>query len=163
FGGSRWVRTWIGVRLATRLLEAFAKRRIISRPIRGEARMADQGDWRDKRRTEDMAAETEEPEAATRARAEDDAATRARQDETEAGLRAADRALEDGEARLRLTRSQLRQREQELERTSDLTREVAEGAADLRAQTSEIAEAARRRPGRNSGVTPPDNSTRENS
>ena len=98
--------------------------------------MADQGNWRDKRRTEDMAAETEEPEAATRARTEDDAATRARQDETEAGLRAADRALEDGEARLRLTSSQLRQREQEL---------------------------ARRKPGRNSGVTPPDNSTRENS
>jgi len=104
--------------------------------------MADKADPRATRRP-DAAAETEEPEAATRARAEDDAATRARQAETEADLRAADRILEDGEARLRQTRSELRQREEELERTSDLTREVVEGAADLRAQTAEIAKIAR--------------------
>jgi len=96
--------------------------------------MADKADPRATRRP-DAAAETEEPEAATRARAEDDAATRARQAETEADLRAADRILEDGEARLRQTRSELRQREEELERTSDLTREVVEGAAVLAPQT----------------------------
>lgn len=100
--------------------------------------MADQSERQDGRTPEELAAGTEEPEAATRARAEDDAATRARQDEAEAGLRAADRALDDGEARLRETRTELRQREQELERTGDLTREVAEGAANLQAQTAQI-------------------------
>jgi hypothetical protein len=109
-----------------------------------ESLVANPNDWRETRTPEQAAAETEEPESATRARAEDDAATRARQAEAEAGLRAADRALEDGEARLRRTRDELRLREQELERTSDLTREVARNAANLLEQTEQIADATRR-------------------
>jgi chromosome segregation ATPase len=108
--------------------------------------VANPNDWRETRTPEQAAAETEEPESATRVRAEDDAATRARQAEAEAGLRAADRALEDGEARLRRTRDELRLREQELERTSDLTREVARNAADLLEQTEQIADLTRRAP-----------------
>ena len=106
--------------------------------------MAKPNDWRERRTPEQAASETEEPEAAARVRAEDDAETRARQAETEAGLRAADRALEDGGARLRTTREELRRREEELERTSDLTREVAQDAADLLHETRQIAEHARR-------------------
>ena len=106
--------------------------------------MANPNDWRETRTPEQAAAETQEPEAAARVRAEDDAETRARQAEAEAGLRAADRALEDGEARLRRTREELRLREQELERTSDLTREVAQNAADLLQQTEQITDRARR-------------------
>src|SRR5256885_16878905 len=106
--------------------------------------MAKPNDWREKRSPEEAAAETEEPEEAARVRAQDDAATRARQDEAEAGLRAADRALEDGGERLRATRAELRRREEELERTSDLTREVAQNASDLRARTAQIVEEARR-------------------
>lgn len=105
--------------------------------------MANPKDWRETRSPEEAAAETEEPEAATRVRAEDDAETRARQAQAEAGLRAADRALEDGEERLRRTREELRRREQELERTSDLTREVAQNAANLLQQTEQIADRAR--------------------
>jgi methyl-accepting chemotaxis protein len=78
-------------------------------------------------------------------RAEDDAQTRARQREAEEGLREADRALEDGGERLRATRAALGERERELERTGDLTREVAQSAAELRAKTAQIAEAARRK------------------
>jgi hypothetical protein len=107
---------------------------------------SDQPDNQESRAAGDAAADTEEPEAAKRARVRDDAETRARQDEAEASLRQVDRTLEDGEARLRLTGSELRRREEELEQTSDLTRQVAKGAADLRAQTAEIAEAARRVP-----------------
>lgn len=106
--------------------------------------MTNPNDWRETRTPEEAAAETQEPAAAARVRAEDDAETRARQAETEAGLRAADRALEDGEARLRRTREELRRREQELERTSDLTREVARNAANLLQQTEQIADRARR-------------------
>jgi len=105
--------------------------------------MANPNDWRETRTPEEAAAETEEPEAAARVRAEDDAETRARQAEAEAGLRAADRALEDGEVRLKRTREELRRREQDLERTSDLTREVAENAASLLQQTEQIADRAR--------------------
>jgi hypothetical protein len=54
--------------------------------------------------------------------------------------------LEDGGARLRTTREELRRREQELERTSDLTREVAQDAADLLHETRQIADHARRTP-----------------
>jgi hypothetical protein len=103
-------------------------------------------DRRDMRSAEEAAAETEEPEEATRLRAEDDAETRARQNAAEAGLKAADRALESGEARLRQTRAELHQREKELERTSDLTKEVARNAADLQTQTSQISEVAHRVP-----------------
>jgi hypothetical protein len=106
--------------------------------------MANPNDWRETRTPEQAAAETEEPEAAARVRAEDDAETRARQAEAEAGLRAADRALEDGEARLRTTREELRRREEELKRTSSLTREVARNAADLLHETEQIADHARR-------------------
>jgi hypothetical protein len=108
--------------------------------------MADRKDWRKTQSAEDAASDIEEPIEATRARAEDDAVTRARQEQTEAGLREADRTLEDGGARLRQTRDELRERERELERTGDLTREVAENAADLRAQTEQIVEKARRPP-----------------
>jgi hypothetical protein len=101
-------------------------------------------DWRETRSPEEAAAQTEEPEEAARVRAQDDAATRARQQEAEAGLRAADRALADGEVRLRETRADLQQREQELERTSGLTREVAQNAAELREQTAQIVEETRR-------------------
>ena len=110
--------------------------------------MAKSNEWREKRSAEEAAAETEEPAAAARARAEDDAATRAKQDKAEAGLREADRALEAGGARLRHTRAELERREEELERTSDLTREVAQNAVDLRAQTAEIAEETHRMPSR---------------
>jgi hypothetical protein len=103
-------------------------------------------DWRGARSPEEAAAETEEPAEATRLRAEDDAETRARQDDAEAGLKAADRVLEDGEARLRQMRDALHQREEELERSGDLTKEVARNAVDLRAQTSQIVEEARRMP-----------------
>jgi hypothetical protein len=106
--------------------------------------MAKLGDQRHRQSPEEAAAETEEPAEATRVRAEDDAETRARQDEAEAGLRAADRTLEDGGARLRLTKAALRERERELARTSEITREVAENAADLRAQTEQIVQEARR-------------------
>src|SRR5579872_2353690 len=108
--------------------------------------MTNPGDWRETRSPEEAAAETEEPEEASRVRAEDDAETRARQEETAAGLREADRALADGGQRLRATRVALNERERELARTSDLTREVAESAAELRAQTAQIAEEARRKP-----------------
>jgi hypothetical protein len=111
-------------------------------------------DWRETRSPEEAAAETEEPEEAARVRAEDDAETRARQDAAEAGLKAADRALEDGEARLRQTRADLHEREEELERTRDLTKEVARTAADLRVQTSQIFEEARRVP-KPADQTPP--------
>jgi hypothetical protein len=114
--------------------------------------MAKPDDWREAR---EAAADTEEPEAAARVRAEDDAATRARQDEAEAGLRAADRALEDGGERLRQTRAELQQRGKELERTSNLTREVAQNAADLREQTAQIVEEARRTPRRADPDAPP--------
>lgn len=63
-------------------------------------------------------------------------------------MRAADRALEAGEKRLRQTRADLQEREQELERTGDLTKEVARKAEDLREQTSQIFEEARRVPKR---------------
>jgi len=105
--------------------------------------MAKSGDWRDTQSPEEAAAETEEPEEAARVRAEDDAETRARQDEAEAGLRDADRTLEDGGARLRLTKAALRERERELARTGKITREVAENAADLREQTAQIVQKAR--------------------
>lgn len=107
--------------------------------------MSNPGDWRETRSPEEAAAETEEPEEAARVRAEDDAETRARQQEAEAGLREADRVLEDGGQRLRATRAALNERERELERTSDLTREVARSAAELRAQTAQIAEQTRRK------------------
>jgi hypothetical protein len=116
-------------------------------------------DWREARSPEEAAAETEEPEEAARLRSEDDAETRARQDAAEAGLRAADRALEDGEERLRQTRADLHQRERELEVTGDLTREVARKAEDLREQTSQIFEEARRVPKR--GDSPPTGSPTE--
>lgn len=108
--------------------------------------MSNPMDWRETRSPEEAAAETEEPAEAARLRVEDDAETRARQDAAEAGLKAADRALEDGQARLRQTRADLHKREKELERTGDLTEEVARTAADLRAQTSQIFEEARRVP-----------------
>ena len=98
---------------------------------------------RSEQSSEAAAAETEEPAEAARVRAEDDAETRARQDEAEAGLREADRTLEDGGARLRLTKSALREREQELARTGRITREVAESAVDLREQTAQLVERAR--------------------
>jgi hypothetical protein len=109
-----------------------------------ESPVANPNDWRETRTPEQAAAETEEPESAARVRAEDDAETRARQAAAEAGLRTADRALEDGEARLRRTRDELRLREQELERTSDLTQEVARNAANLLQETERIADKARR-------------------
>src|SRR3954447_21040648 len=117
--------------------------------------MSNPMDGRDLRSPEEAAAETEEPEEATRLRAEDDAETRARQDAAEAGLKAADRALETGEARLRQTRAELQQREKELERTGDLTEEVARTAEDLRVQTSQIFDAARRVPHRTDQSAPP--------
>src|SRR5690348_18447118 len=107
--------------------------------------MAKPGDWRETRSTEEAAAEMEEPVEAARVRAEDDAETRARQEKAEAGLREADRTLEDGGARLRQTKAALRERERELARTSEITREVAENAADLRAQTNQIVQDAARR------------------
>lgn len=103
-------------------------------------------DWREARSLRDAARETEEPARAARIRAEDDADTKARQDEAEAGLRAAEEALGDGESSLRRTGSELHQRERELERTGDLTREVEEGARELRADTRRIAEQAREIP-----------------
>ena len=108
-----------------------------------ENQVANPNDWRETRTPEQAAAETEEPEAAARVRAEDDSESRARQDVADAGLRVADRALEEGGARLRTTREELRRREQELERTSDLTREVARNAANLLQQTEQIADRAR--------------------
>ena len=106
--------------------------------------MADPNEPREQRIAEAAAADTEEPAEATRVRAEDDAETRARQALTEAGLREADRTLEDGGERLRQMRDALRERERELERTGDLTREVAEHAAALRAQTEQIVDKTRR-------------------
>jgi hypothetical protein len=99
--------------------------------------MAKPGDGRETQSPEEAAAETKEPAEAARVRAEDDAETRARQDQ-------ADRTLEDGGARLRQTKAALRERERELARTGQITREVAENAADLRAQTAQIMEEARR-------------------
>jgi hypothetical protein len=123
---------------------------------RTEHPVANPNDWRETRTPEQAAAETEEPEAAARVRAEDDAETRARQAQAEADLRAADRALEDGEARLRRTRDELRRREEELERTGDLTREVAQNAANLLQQTEQIADQARRtRPAAPDASAPP--------
>src|ERR1043166_7360901 len=75
--------------------------------------MTNPGDWRETRSPEQAAAETEEPEEPARVRAEDDAATRARQEQAAAGLREADRALEDGGQRLRATRVALDERERE--------------------------------------------------
>ena len=120
-------------------------------------------DTREARSAEDAAAETEEPAEATRVRAEDDAETRARQAMAEAGLREADRTLEDGGARLRQTRAELRERERELERTGELTREVAENAADLRAQTSQLVDEARRSPERGDSKDPADDRDPESS
>ena len=108
--------------------------------------MADPNDPREKRSAQEAASETEEPAEATRVRAEDDAETRARQSRAAAGLREADRALEDGGARLRETRNELRERGRELERTGDLTREVAQHAADLLAQTEQIVDRTRGAP-----------------
>jgi len=79
--------------------------------------MAKPGDGRETPSAEEAAAETKEPAEAARLRAEDDAETRARQDQAEAGLRQADRTLEDGGARLRQTKAALRERERELART----------------------------------------------
>jgi hypothetical protein len=118
-------------------------------------------DWREARTPEEAAAETEEPAEAARVRAEDDAETRARQDAAEAGLNAADRALEDGAERLRQTRAALQQREAELERTSSLTDEVAQNAADLRAQTAQIFEESRRVPRPDGKGAPPAGSPTE--
>jgi hypothetical protein len=106
--------------------------------------MVKPGDGRETQSPEEAAAETREPAEAARVRAEDDAETRARQQQAEAGLRQADRTLEDGGARLRQTKAALRERERELARTGQITREVAENAADLRAQTAQIMEEARR-------------------
>lgn len=106
--------------------------------------MAKSGDWRQTQSPEEAAAETKEPAEATRVRAEDDAETRERQREAEAGLQEADHTLEDGGARLRQTKAALRERERELARTGEITREVAENAADLRAQTTQIVEETRR-------------------
>ncbi len=106
--------------------------------------MAKPGDGRETQSPAEAAAETKEPPEAARLRAEDDAETRARQEQAEAGLRQADRTLEDGGARLRQTKAALRERERELARTGQITREVAENAADLRAQTAQIMEEARR-------------------
>jgi hypothetical protein len=108
--------------------------------------MAEPNEPREERSAADAAADTQEPAEATRVRAEDDAETRERQAAAAAGLREADRTLEDGVARLRQMRAELRQREQELERTGDLTRQVAENAADLRAQMAQIFEETRRSP-----------------
>jgi hypothetical protein len=109
------------------------------------------------------AADTEEPAEATRVRAEDDALTRARQAAAAAGLRDADRTLEDGGARLRQMRAELREREQELERTGDLTRQVAENAADLRAKMDQIFEATRRSPKQGDAGASTDDSEPESS
>jgi len=106
--------------------------------------MVKSGDWRQTQSPEEAAAETKEPVEATRVRAEDDAETRARQRQAEAGLQQADRTLEDGGARLRETKVALRERERELARTGEITREVAENAADLKAQTAQIVEKTRR-------------------
>jgi hypothetical protein len=112
-----------------------------------EERMAKAGDPSDQQSAEEAATpDTAEPAEATRVRAEDDAETRERQEQTEAGLREADRTLEDGGARLKHTRAELRKRERELERTGEITREVAANAADLRAQMAQISEQARRSP-----------------
>jgi hypothetical protein len=106
--------------------------------------MSDSTDSGQARTPEAAAAETEEPAEAARVRAEDDANTKARQEETAAGLREADRSLENGEARLRLTKAELRRREEELTRTSHLAREVAKNAKALQEQTHQIIEGARR-------------------
>ena len=114
-------------------------------------------------RAEDAAADMDEPSEATRVRAEDDAQTRARQAAAAAGLRDADRTLEDGGARLRQMRAELREREQELQRTGDLTRQVAENAADLRAQMAQIFEETRRSPKRGDATPSTDGSEPESS
>jgi uncharacterized protein (DUF885 family) len=120
-------------------------------------------DPREERSAEAGAADTEEPAEATRVRAEDDAQTRARQAAAAAGLRDADRTLEDGGARLREMRAELREREKELERTGDLTRQVAENAADLRAQMAQIFEETRRSPKRGDAGPSTDGSEPESS
>ena len=102
--------------------------------------MTNPGDLDQARSREEAAAETEEPEEAARMRAQDDAESRARLAQAEAGLKAADEAIAAGEARLRETRSELRDRERELDRTRDLARDVATNAATLRDQTDQIAE-----------------------
>lgn len=114
-------------------------------------------------RAEDAAADMDEPAEATRVRAEDDAQTRARQAAAAAGLRDADRTLEDGGARLRQMRAELREREQELQRTGDLTRQVAENAADLRAQMAQIFEETRRSSKRGDATPSTDGSEPESS
>jgi hypothetical protein len=99
----------------------------------------DDDDRRGTRSLEQAAADTREPTEATRLRAEDDDDTRRRQDRTEEGLRAAADSLEDNREGLRESRGALSARERELERTSELARDVAEGAADLRDETAEAA------------------------
>jgi len=129
----------------------------------GKEMAAEPNDPREARTAEDAAAETEEPAEATRVRAEDDAETRVRQAAAAAGLRDADRTLEDGGALLRQTRAELRERERELERTGDLTRQVAENAADPRAQMAQIVEETRRSHKRGDSGAPADEPEPESS
>jgi ABC-type transporter Mla subunit MlaD len=110
--------------------------------------MTNPGDWRVARDPAEGAAETREPEEAARVRAADDAATRERQDAAESTLRRADDALESNRARLSETGEQLREREDELARTDELTRDLARAAAELRATTDDVAETVRRVPPR---------------
>ena len=67
----------------------------------------------------------------------------ARTNQSEPRLRAAADALEHNGARLSETGGELRAREGELVRTSELTREVAERAESLHAETVETVKRAR--------------------
>lgn len=100
---------------------------------------------------EQAAADTREPPASARVRAEDAAATRARLDRAEAGIREAGAALEDNAARLRETERALHEREREATRTGKLARDVAARTAELHADTKTTEQAVRETPPRADG------------
>ncbi|NUO64648.1 MAG: hypothetical protein HOQ34_13840, partial [Gemmatimonadaceae bacterium] len=89
-------------------------------------------DERDQNDLERAAAETREPGEAARIRAEDDAETRARQADAGRELREAERTLRDTGRRLHADGDAAGAIERDVERTRDLTREVAERARELR-------------------------------
>lgn len=107
--------------------------------------MADPNAARDREEFLRQAAEeTREPEAARRMRVadEDSGDARSRRDDGMALRETADSLAETRE-RLRDTGSGLQKREQELERTGALARDLAQRAAELRADTAQTIEAAR--------------------
>ncbi|HKO16841.1 MAG TPA: hypothetical protein VJU87_11430 [Gemmatimonadaceae bacterium] len=105
--------------------------------------MAKSDEGSEAKELQEAAAETQEPEAAARLRAENDAATRERQADAERGLEDAAGTLADNDQRLRESGGAMRARERDLARTGDLARDVAEQAKELKAHTEHTVAKAR--------------------